>query len=139
MKGSYAALMQSKYFNPAFNSAIFDGPIRIYFAQPHESMALKIYFQLQQKYQEALQKAKELAKSQEKTILLMIYPTSESFENSFESNAFIKSESLHEDTVIGINGPFEDEKLDQVLATTLDAIDSWSKTSFQKEAIGAIL
>lgn len=139
MKGSYAALMQSKYFNPAFNSAIFDGPVRIYFAQPHESLALKIYFQLQHKHQEKLQRAKDLAKVIDRTILVMIYPTQESFENSFESKGFIESEALFEDTIIGVNGPFEDEQLDQVLATTLDAIDSWEKISFQSSEDNAIL
>ncbi len=139
MKGSYAALMQSKYFNPAFNSAIFDGPVRIYFAQPHESLALKIYFQLQHQYQEKLQRAKDLAKVIDRTILVMIYPTQESFENSFESKSFIQSDSLFDDTIIGVNGPFEDEQLDQVLATTLEAIESWEKIPFQKTEENAIL
>lgn len=139
MKGSYAALMQSKYFNPAFNSAIFDGPVRIYFAQPHEALALKIYFQLQQRHQMELQRAKDLAKNLDRSILVMIYPTAESFENSFDSKNFIQMESLQEDTIIGINGPFEDDKLDQVLATTVEAIEVWEKIPFQSHSQDAML
>lgn len=139
MKGTYAALMQSKYFNPAFNSAIFDGPIRIYFAQAHESLALKIYFHLQQNYAAEVARAKELAKKIERTVLVMLYPSNDSFQNSFESDAFLQVEQLHDDTVIGINGPFEDQKLDQVLASTLEAIQDWEKIPYEKSEVGAIL
>jgi hypothetical protein len=139
MKGTYAALMQSKYFNPAFNSAIFDGPIRIYFAQAHEPLALKIYFHLQQNYAAEVARAKELAKNIERTVLLMLYPSTDSFQNSFESDAFLQVEQLHDDTVIGVNGPFEDQKLDQVLASTLEAIQSWEKIPYEKSEVNAIL
>lgn len=139
MKGTYAALMQSKYFNPAFNSAIFDGPIRIYFAQAHEALALKIYFHLQQNHAAEIARAKELAKNIERTVLVMLYPSQDSFQNSFESQAFLEVEQLHDDTVIGINGPFEDQKLDQVLASTLEAIQNWEKIPYENSEASAIL
>lgn len=139
MKGSYAALMQSKYFNPAFNSAIFDGPIRIYFAQAHESLALKIYFLLQQNYASEVARAKELAKKIERTVLVMLYPSQDSFQNSFEADTFVAVEQLQDDTVIGVNGPFEDQRLDQVLASTIEAIQNWEKIPFEKSGVGAIL
>jgi hypothetical protein len=138
MKGTYSALMQSKYFNPAFNSAIFDGPVRIYFAQSHESMALKIYFNLQQKHMAELNRAKELHRHQSRTVLIMLYPTKESFEMSFdESHGLVETDSLADDTLIGINGPFEDEKLDQVLSQILRAFSAWERIPAENLALDA--
>jgi hypothetical protein len=139
MKGTYSALMQSNYFNPAFNSAIFDGPIRIYFAQSHEALALKIYFSLQQKFLNELNRAKEIHKTLDRTVLIMLYPTSDSFQMSFESSRKIQCESLLDDTLIGINGPFEDDQLDLVLAEILAAFNAWDKIPFEKPMDDAIL
>src|SRR5882757_480859 len=99
MKSSYSTLMQSKFFNPAFNSAIFDGPVRIYFAQSHEALALKIYFALQQQFSGELARAKELHKFLERTVLVMLYPTVDSFQMSFESPELVACEKLSEDTI----------------------------------------
>jgi hypothetical protein len=116
MKATYSALMNSRFFNPAFNSAIFDGPVRIYFAQFHESLALKIYFSLQQRFPQEMNQAKENYKLNSQNVLVMLYPTKDSFSMSFENeNEFIQKDDLLGDYVIGINGPFEDEYLDLVL------------------------
>lgn len=126
MKATYSTLMQSKFFNPAFNSAIFDGPVRIYFAQFHESLALKIYFNLQQKFASELQKAKELHTAYGKTLLVMLYPSADAFQMSFDSGpGLLGFESLEDDMVIGINGPFEDSQLDTVISAIADNLASW--------------
>jgi hypothetical protein len=118
--------MQSKFFNPAFNSAIFDGPVRIYFAQFHESLALKIYFSLQQNFAAELAKAKEMHQQYGRTVLVMLYPSEESFSMSFENEPhFLAVDDLMDDTVIGVNGPFEDEKLGEVLDQVLSAMKNW--------------
>lgn len=123
MKATYSALMNSRFFNPAFNSAIFDGPVRIYFAQFHESLALKIYFSLQQRYPQQLTEAKENYKINSQNILVMLYPTKDSFAMSFENNSeLIQKDDLLGDSVIGINGPFEDDQLDQVLKTIISSL-----------------
>jgi len=127
MKATYSALMNSRFFNPAFNSAIFDGPVRIYFAQFHESMALKIYFSLQQKYPTEVARAKEFYKRHDQNVLVMIYPTKESFGMSFDqTQAFIQKDDLHGDVVIGLNGPFEDELLPQVLEAIIVSLEQSS-------------
>ena len=77
MKSTYSYLMQSKYFNPAFNSAIFDGPVRIYFAQFQESFALKIYFHMQNQFKDELARAKDLAKTINSNLLIMVYPSAD--------------------------------------------------------------
>jgi hypothetical protein len=126
MTASYSSLMQSRFFSPAFNSAIFDGPVRIYFSQLHESLALKIYFSLQQKHPEILSRAKELHKAFGMNLLVMIYPTEDSFQLSFEGrNEFLIEDRLGEDTLLGINGPFEDERLMDVLDGVVHCLRRW--------------
>lgn len=121
--------MQSKYFNPAFNSAIFDGPVRIYFAQFHEALALKIYFLMQQKLSSEMLKAKEVSKVSGANILVMVYPTVDSFELSFENaqNKLhpLEVESWHEGVVIGLRGPIEDENLDLLVETLRLTMENW--------------
>ena len=129
MRSSYTTLMQSKYFNPAFNSAIFDGPVRIYFAQFHEAQALKIYFSIQQKLVAEMAKAKEAAKNTGANILVMVYPTPDSFAMSFENHSGtvtpFESEKWNEDVVLGLRGPLEDENLDLLLETLRLTMENW--------------
>jgi len=128
MRSSYTTLMQSKYFNPAFNSAIFDGPVRIYFAQFHEALALKIYFLIQQKLGAEMTRAKEVSKASGANILVMIYPTADSFHLSFEnadSSRPLEVEKWHEDMVMGLRGPIEDENLDLLIETLRLTMDNW--------------
>lgn len=140
MKGTYTALTQSRFFNPAFNSAIFDGPIRIYFAQFHESLALKIYFCLQQKFPQEMARAKELHRLHDRNVLVMLYPSPDSFSLSFEDNKnFLAQDDLLGDTVIGINGPFEDLQLDAVLDQVIQALESWERIPVPKRLAEATL
>jgi len=134
MKSTYSALMQSRFFNPAFNSAIFDGPVRIYFSQIHESLALKIYFSLQQKAQNEL----ALAKGSGRSVLVMLYPNHESFQMSFDEKTDEKTDGqdgllvldvLDGDSVVGINGPFEDDQLSNVVLAVQKTIQGWGNES----------
>lgn len=121
--------MQSKYFNPAFNSAIFDGPVRIYFAQFHEALALKIYFLVQQKLASEIQRAKELSKATGANILVLIYPTADSFDGVFETSSEeagpLQVEKWQQDMVLGLRGPIEDEHLDHLIETLRLTMDNW--------------
>lgn len=129
MRSSYATLMQSKYFNPAFNSAIFDGPIRIYFAQFHEAFALKVYFLIQQKLSAEMAKARQISKESGANILMMVYPTSENFAVSFgaaETSKILNVEKWQENAVIGLRGPIEDADLDQLMETVRLTMTTWS-------------
>lgn len=128
MKSTYATLMQSRFFTPAFNSALFDGPIRIYFSQFHESLALKIYFGLQQGFAKEMDRAKDYHRILGKNILIMLYPNQDSFSLSFEGqDDWLVNDHLDEDHVLGLNGPFEDEKLEEVLAAIITNVLSWEK------------
>lgn len=126
MKSTYATLIQSRFFTPAFNSALFDGPIRIYFSQFHESLALKIYFGLQQNFAEDMEKAKDYHRVLGRNILVMLYPSTESFSLSFEGQkGEYVIDQLEEDHLIGINGPFEDEMLPTILQSISKLVKSW--------------
>lgn len=139
MKATYSTLTQSKFFNPAFNSAIFDGPVRIYFAQFHESLALKIYFNLQQKFAGEIQTAKDLHNAYGKTLLVMLYPSSDAFQMSFENApGFLGFDELDEELVIGINGPFEDDKLDEVLSAISRGLASWKSENIETSSLNEI-
>lgn len=134
MRSSYSALLQSKFFNPAFNSAIFDGPVRIYFSQFHEPLALKIYFALQQQLPELMSKAKSSVTNRGRNVLVLLYPTTESFQMSFDSqSAFVVQDQLDGDNLVGINGPFEDEQVSEVLGAIQNSINSWGIQSEQSE------
>ena len=126
MRSTYSTLMQSRFFNPAFNSAIFDGPVRIYFAQAHESLALKIYFFLQQNHLAEINRAKELHSVIGKNVLVMLYPTQDTFSMSFEDNKnFMVQDELADDALIAINGPFEDAMLSEITQRISSIFNSW--------------
>lgn len=75
MTNQYSALMQSKYFSPEFNTALFDGPLRAYFAQAHEETALQLYFLIQETHREIWADAKIFSKKNNSHFLVVIYPT----------------------------------------------------------------
>lgn len=124
MRESVNFVTQSKFFSPAFNAAIFDGPIRIYFAQYQESQALKIYFDLQERFQDVRRNARGIFKDRARNIFIMLYPTQETFDLSFISGAgawaagapSIARSSLGQDFVVGVRGPIEDEDLADLYA-----------------------
>jgi hypothetical protein len=108
-------LTQSRYYSPAFNAAVFDGPIRIYFAQHQESLALKVYFRLQNRMKDASNTRNTFRQSGQ-TVFLMLYPTVEAFETSFSKQIRenVVQEDLGGDVVLGVRGPLEDDDYEQV-------------------------
>ncbi|MEK6774625.1 MAG: hypothetical protein AABY64_11825 [Bdellovibrionota bacterium] len=139
MKVNYSNLMQSKYFSPAFNSAIFDGPLRIYFAQFHESFALKVYFLIQNSFKEQLTRAKEIAKASHSSIFIMVYPTHDHFTLSFDSaedNEFpIVQEKWNQDLVIGLRQPLEENQMDLLAAEFGKSLGLWLEINEIKDQV----
>ena len=111
-------LTQSKYYSPSLNAAIFDGPIKIYFAQHQEDMALQLYCSLQKKVNR--QKLDEKVQEDGHTIYLMLYPNSESFYMSFDKSIcsdiepFIVEEEFGNDIILGVRGPVKEETCEKV-------------------------
>lgn len=101
-------ITQTPYFSPAFNAAIFDGPIRIYFAQYQEEEALKIYFRVQEYVSETHPGLKEELKDLDKNVFIMFYPNADLFARSFSEDECNEEKlgyaQLDNDLVIGVNG-----------------------------------
>lgn len=75
-------ITQSPFYSPAFNGAIFDGPLRLYFSQSQEALALKFYFELRSKTQDLNER---WPRSGGPSLYIMIYPTEETFDLCFVS------------------------------------------------------
>lgn len=115
MRSPASQLTQSRYYSPAFNAAIFDGPVRIYFAQYQEALALKIYFRLQDKVHgwTGLQPGRQ----RNPNVFIMLYPTEEIFANCFSPEQALEkvvTEKLGDDHVIGVCGPLREEDFEPV-------------------------
>lgn len=123
----YTTWTQSRFYNPAFNSSIFDGPIRIYFAQVQEPLALKIYFGLQQVYEREMLRAKELHRQTGASLCVLVYPNAEAFQFSFDNpRDFLVHDHLGADELVAIRGPFEDQDLPIVLKAVADRLRAWN-------------
>ena len=119
MAHSVIHLTQSRFFSPVFNAAVFDGPIRIYFAQHQEAMALQVYFRLQQYMKDAYANFRKTYKQHGQTVFLMLYPNQETFDFAFtegDQSSGVICERLGDDFVLGVRGPLEDGKFDGVLS-----------------------
>jgi hypothetical protein len=115
MGHSVIHLTQSQYYSPTFNAAVFDGPIRIYFAQHHENLALKVYFRLQQYLKDSYATLRKSFKYHDQTVFLMLYPTPEAFGEAFGSQSCnVVVERLGDDHVVGVSGPLADENYEEV-------------------------
>lgn len=129
MKSSYSQLMQTQYFHPAFNSAIYDGPLRLYFAQFHESLALKLYFLAQQKLNVVWAEAKEVSKRTGSTVLVLIYPSAEFFDQTFAKaqhpHKRFAVDRFEQDLLLGVRGPFEDDELEPFLVVLENEMRKW--------------
>ena len=120
-------LTQSRFYSPAFNSAIFDGPFRIYFAQYQEALALKVYFKIQERLKEFYQTAKTEFKSRGRSVFIMLYPSIETFENSFSpqhGDISVVMDLLADDPVVGVRGPISDEAFEQVFGEIVAVIQT---------------
>ncbi len=115
---SVATLTQSKFYSPAFNAAIFDGPLRIYFAQYQEALALEIYFKIQQALKGFSESRKHL-KNLGANIFVMLYPSSDVFNLSFEPAAneeHVAVSRIDKDYVFGINSQIDDKGYDFIFS-----------------------
>lgn len=117
MRQAVSFLTQSKFYSPAFNAAIFDGPIRIYFAQYQEPLALKIYFDTQSKLKDIYLELRKAFRETGVNVFLMLYPSSEAFDISFADSvdrSEVAVDQLGSDFVIGVRGPIRDEHMAEV-------------------------
>ncbi len=102
MEDTQPAVTQSQFYTPVFNTAVFDGPFRIYFAQKDEPEALKIYYKMKKNLE--FQFSEDIFEKVRENILLMIYPDQKSFENAFPNsdNPMLGTGDLGLQKVIGV-------------------------------------
>lgn len=136
MTSGFSAFTSSKYYHPAFNSAIFDGPIRIYFVQFHESYALNIYFSIQERFKDSLNHYKDVAKKIDQTLLIMIYPTEDSYLKAFalkdstdQTMAMVEEKS---ESIFGLLAPITDHNVGQLMDELSDIFIHWQHKSLGK-------
>lgn len=127
MKNGYSQLIQSKYFVTDFNSAIFDGPIRIYFTQTQESLALKVYFHIQNRFVSEVKKLKDVSSGVNTSLFILIYPTRETFQKCFESDEKMITADWESDLVIGINESLDGIDFNLFETQFLEAYSQWVK------------
>lgn len=122
---SISLFTQSQYYSTAFNAAIFDGPIRIYFAQYQEPAALKIYFQLQKELKETYLLAKDLFRQTGKHIFIMLYPSVDLLQMSFanESSSYFCRDIVGSDEVIGLCATQLEDEVDQLFEAITEIIE----------------
>jgi hypothetical protein len=77
-----ALVTDSRFFSQEFNTAIIDGPLRIYFSDRQESEALHIYFDVQQALEKIGKRLSQFPLNNPH-LYLMLYPTRQSFINVF--------------------------------------------------------
>ena len=113
-------LTQSRFYSTEFNAAVFDGPVRIYFAQAQEDLALRVYHRLQSALEETYTTFRQGFARHGRTIFLLLYPNLDLFKTSFDQDstadaaAFVVCERLGEDFVIAVRGPLEDAGYEDV-------------------------
>lgn len=110
MAASVSRLTQSQYFSPVFNTAVFDGPVRIYFSQKQEAYALEIYFKISSRLRSVFG---DSLSRKAPSVFVMIHPEREGFEESFSSEAGrpFCMRRLEKDHVIGVNGTLKDDEI----------------------------
>ena len=68
-------IVDSSFYSKLFDGAIFDGPIRIYFAQFQEQTGLELHNNLVEKDLASVSKIKELNRALRREIYFFIYPS----------------------------------------------------------------
>lgn len=126
MAATYSSFMATRFYSPVFNTALFDGPLRIYFSQSYESTALKVYHLLQTQYQEQWAQLKECSAKSKEHVFLLIYPEKKDLEMVFsEKSKLIHTQEWEEGLAIGFCQPLDDLELTHQLDNISRAIASW--------------
>lgn len=132
-------ITQSPFYSPAFNGAIFDGPLRLYFTQSQEALALKFYFELRSKTQDL---TAMWPRNSGPSFYVMIYPTEETFDLCFVSQGLswtpetLPLGRLGRDHVVALQANDCESQLDEVIEKVLNVIRGIAP---RKNADGAVL
>ncbi len=107
-----AVVTQSRFFVSDFNTAIIDGPLKIYFQEAFESQALKIYFRLQELCESSGFSLQNID-THGKSVFLMVYPSNDTLKNIFDvASEQVGVEEFSGDLVLGISGVAQTDHTD---------------------------
>ncbi|AZZ36153.1 hypothetical protein CIK05_04875 [Bdellovibrio sp. qaytius] len=111
MAASYSSFLTTQYYSPVFNTALFDGPFRIYFSQSYESVALKIYHLLQTQDLSLWTEYKKWSEKTKKHAFILIYPSDQDLAIAFdgEPRAELMNRLWDEGLILGFANSYSDE------------------------------
>jgi hypothetical protein len=130
MAATYSSFMTTKYYSPVFNTALFDGPFRIYFSQSYESSALKIYHLLQTQYNELWVDLKKWTTNSREHVFLLMYPDNKDLQMVFADSAndpdsCVQLQAWEEGIVLGISHPNTDTDLSTQVEKIGTLLEHW--------------
>lgn len=133
MAATYSSFMTTRFYSPAFNTALFDGPLRIYFSQSYESAALKIYHLLQTEHAALWARLKNFSHSSKEHAFLMIYPERQDLDMIFNSSENLVTQEWEEGLALGMCQPGNEEDLQTCLQSIAKSLTSWVQHAEQTE------
>lgn len=139
MSATYSSFMTTRFYSPVFNTALFDGPLRIYFSQSYESVALRIYHLLQTQHADAWNKLKSSTQKSKEHLFLMIYPEAQDMQMVFDSQneptAFAQTQVWEEGLAVGFFQASNDDQVRQQVDYLVKTIHNWAGQSENTAAI----
>ncbi|MBC7743290.1 MAG: hypothetical protein H7061_13920 [Bdellovibrionaceae bacterium] len=143
MAATYSSFMTTEYYSPVFNTALFDGPFRIYFSQSYESSALKIYHLLQTEYQDLWSELKKWASSSREHVFLLMYPDDKDLQmvfhatdtdNNDAADSCVQLRAWAEGIILGISQPASDLSLSNQVEKIGSLLKIWVQEQKSHEA-----
>lgn len=129
MAATYSAFMTTRFYSPVFNTALFDGPFRIYFSQSYESSALKIYHILQTQHEDLWAKLKHWSLTTKEHVFLLMYPDAKDvqmiFENQTSGSDLVQIESWDEGVAIGLTQPHNEVDVQSQIQQIEKLLQNW--------------
>ena len=124
--------MTTRFYSPVFNTALFDGPLRIYFSQSYESVALKIYHLIQTQHEDFWARIKQFNMRSKTHLFLMIYPETNDLKLVFENaDSDFQAQEWDEGLAIGIVQAQNDVELKKQMEFILNAAARWMQLEEQ--------
>ncbi len=144
MAASYSAFLSTKYYSPVFNTALFDGPFRIYFSQAYEGTALKIYHLLQVQHLAVWEHYKKWSEKTKRHVFILIYPTGEDVGLAFDIDPNTVKEQTHsapweEGRLMALANPQSDSSFEATYTQVIKELERLMNTDCQIPMVGVTI
>lgn len=134
MAASYSSFLTTQYYSPVFNTALFDGPFRIYFSQNYESVALKIYHLMQSQDLNLWTQYKKWSEKTKKHAFILIYPVEQDLAIAFDGDVSAQQQGQlfirqwDEGLILGAANPASDEQFYNLYQSVLHQLKTFMGT-----------